>query len=101
MVKVTLIIFMIVTIVLLFTSMVLSAMASSDATKGGTECEEGCRKYSMWSALVTGIAVAAIVVILIVYIYTTRKHIASAVQKHVATLGGKIGKYAGEGVELS
>ncbi len=95
MVNATLIVFMIVTIVLLFSAMVLSAMASSDATKGASECKEGCREYSKWSALVTGIAVAVIVVVLVVYIYSTRKHIAAAAQQHVAALHGVLGGVAG------
>ena len=95
MVNTTLIVFMIVTIVLLFTAMILSAMASSDAQKGGTTCKEGCHKYSMWSALVTGIAVAVIVIILIIYIYTSRKHIAAAALQHVAALHGTLGGIAG------
>ena len=86
---------MIVTIVLLFTAMILSSMASSDAQKGGATCKEGCHKYSMWSALVTGIAVAVIVIILIIYIYTTRKHIATAALQHVAALHGALGGIAG------
>jgi len=95
MVNATLIVFMIVTVVLLFTAMVLSAMASSDAQKGGTTCKEGCHKYSMWSALVTGIAVAVVVVVLIIYIYSSRKHIAAAAQQHVNALHGALGGIAG------
>jgi NADH:ubiquinone oxidoreductase subunit 5 (subunit L)/multisubunit Na+/H+ antiporter MnhA subunit len=95
MVNVTLIVFMIITIVLLFTAMVLSAMASNDAQKGGTDCKEGCHKYSMWSALVTGIAVATIVVVLVIYIYSSRKHIAAAAQQQVAALHQTLGGFAG------
>lgn len=78
MVNVALVIFMIVAVILLFASMVLSAMASNDARKGSQQCKEDCHKYSMWSALVSGIAVAMIVVILIIYIYTSRHHVAQA-----------------------
>ena len=95
MVNATLIVFMIVTIVLLFTAMVLSAMASADATKSAADCQEGCRKYSTWSALVTGVAVAVIVIVLIFYIYSTRRHIAAAAQKRVAELHGTLGGLAG------
>lgn len=94
-----LIMFMIVTIALLFTAMVLSAMASSDAQKGGTNCKEGCHKYSMWAALVTGISVAAIIVILIVYIYTTRNDIARdvalAAQERLLAMHQSIGEVSG------
>lgn len=97
MVNASLIVFMIVTIALLFTAMVLSAMASSDATKGTDSCKKNCHKYSMWSALVTGIAVACIVVILIIYIYTSRKDIASSVHGQLGDWQSQLGAYAGVG----
>lgn len=68
-----LVVFMLVTIVLLFVAMVLSAMASVDADKKHM-CKVSCKKYATWSALVTGIAVAIITIVMIVYIYSTRKH---------------------------
>lgn len=86
---------MIVTVVLLFIAMVLSAMASTDARKGGQQCKEGCHKYSMGAALVTGLAVAVIVVVLIIYIYSSRKHIAAAAQQRVAAIHGVLGGIAG------
>jgi len=78
MVNVALVIFMIVAVVLLFVSMVFSAMASNEARKGSKKCKEDCHKYSMWSALVSGLAVAVIVIILVIYIYTSRHYIAQA-----------------------
>jgi len=62
----SLIVIMIVAIALLFTSMVLSSMASN-ATEGCTN--ENAHKYSMYSAIVSGVAVFAIGVALWMYIY--------------------------------
>ena len=87
---------MIITIVLLFTSMVLSAMASSDAKKGAAECKEGCSKYAMWSALVSGISVAVVVIVLIVYVYSTHKEIATAALEHVTAMHGALSGVAGQ-----
>jgi len=80
MVNYTLIAFMILSIILLFVSMVLSAMASDDAKKGN---KDKSHKYSMWSAIVSGVAVFSIVISLIVYIYTSRKEIAGATQEQL------------------
>jgi hypothetical protein len=62
----SLIVMMVVAIVLLFTSMVLSSMASN-ATAGCTD--ENAHKYSMYSAIVSGVAVFVIGVALWFYIY--------------------------------
>ena len=78
MVNVALVIFVIIAVILLFISMVLSAMAASAAQKGSSVCKEDCHKYSMWSALVSGLAVAVIVVVLIIYIYTSRHDVAKS-----------------------
>lgn len=83
---------MIITIVLLFTSMVISAVGASDAKKGSKQCQEGCHKNSMWSAIISGIAVGVIVIVLIIYIYTSRKDIASAAHQ-------KLGGYLKKGVK--
>jgi len=93
MVNVALVIFMVITIILLFVSMVLAAMASNEAQKGTTKCKEGCHKYAMWSALVSGLAVALIVISLIIYIYTTRHHVAEAAAQMLQQHGAKLGKY--------
>lgn len=84
---------MVVSVMLLFTAMVLSAMASSDAGKSCDDCKEGCHKYSMWSALVTGLAVGVIVIVMIVYIYSSRKQIAGHAQQQAAALHGYMGQY--------
>jgi len=91
---------MIITILLLFTAMVLSAMASSDANKDSNTCKEGCHKYSMWSALVTGLAVGAIVIAMVIYVYSSRRQIALAAQGHLATAHGALGGIAGSGGQM-
>jgi ABC-type Fe3+ transport system permease subunit len=85
--NVTLLVFMLVSIGLLFTSMVLSAMASSDAKKAENSSNTSmtnsligkAQKYSMWAALVTGLSTFVIIVVAIVYIYVSRKTIARGV----------------------
>ena len=71
MVSAALIIFMIVAIILLFVSMVTSAMAANEAHKNKSRCVSECHKYSMFSALISGISVAVMIVILTVYIYSS------------------------------
>lgn len=88
MVEITVIIVAIVSVILLFISMVLSAMAAMDAKKSAEDCKEGCHKYSMWSALVTGLSVALIVVVMAIYIYTSEKKVREEVNKHIAALHG-------------
>lgn len=62
----SLIVMMVVAMVLLFTSMVLSSMASSAATS----CtDENAHKYSMYSAIVSGVAVFVIGIVMWFYIY--------------------------------
>ncbi len=71
--NVPLIIMMILSIVLLFAAMVLSAMASSAATKENcpNDIEGKSHRYSMYSAIVCGIASAIITVVLFIYIFRT------------------------------
>lgn len=64
------IISVIVAIVLLFTSMVLSAM-SSTAINNGKKAD--AHKYAMISAVVCGISVFVLGVVLVIYISQTRK----------------------------
>lgn len=72
-----LIIFMVVAAILLFTSMILSAIAA-DKTKHSTDTPgQECHKNSTRSALVTGISVGVLLVVLIMYIYTSRSDIAA------------------------
>jgi NADH:ubiquinone oxidoreductase subunit 5 (subunit L)/multisubunit Na+/H+ antiporter MnhA subunit len=95
MVSVTLIIFIVISIILLFTAMVLSAMAASEARKGSDQCKQNCHKYAMWNAIVCGIAVAIIVVIMIIYIYTTRHTIAKKSSEYLHHYGERMGEYGG------
>ena len=72
---------MIIVILLLFTTMIFSAMASDktkDCKKGGdpTKCtaDEGqsCHKNSMYAALITGLSAGLLGVCLIIYIYSSK-----------------------------
>ena len=68
--NIALIVMMILAIILLFAAMVLSAMASSSAKKNCSEdTKETAHKFSMYSALVAGVAVFLISVALIIYIF--------------------------------
>lgn len=73
---------MIIVILLLFTVMIFSAIASdkskgygSDGACTGDGCDgKGaykCHKNSMYAALITGLATAVLAVCLIIYIYTS------------------------------
>jgi NADH:ubiquinone oxidoreductase subunit 5 (subunit L)/multisubunit Na+/H+ antiporter MnhA subunit len=86
--------FMALSVALLFTAMVLSSMAASAAGGSADDCKEDCHKYSMWSALVTGLAVGVIVVIMIVYIYSSRKEIAASAQNQAMQFHNYLGQYA-------
>lgn len=94
----SLVVFMIITIILLFSAMVLSAMASADAKRSVADCQEGCSKWAMWSALITGLAVAIIVAILIIYIVTSRKAFKKGM---VERLGGEYKSAGGLKKKLS
>lgn len=58
-----------ISIVLLFTSMIFSSMAAQDARKGKTS---SAQKWSTWSAVVSGLAIAVMVIILIVHLNSSR-----------------------------
>jgi len=64
------IIFMVITLVLLFSTMVLTAMAADQAQKD--DGKKQCRKWSIWAAVTTGLSVVGVFVILGLYIYFTR-----------------------------
>lgn len=92
-----LIVFMIITILLLFTAMIFSAMASdkasgikwdksTNAVKSGScdpKKQYQCHRNSMYSALVTGVAVALFAVILGIYIYTSRGEIVQQAHTYI------------------
>jgi hypothetical protein len=60
----------IVAIVLLFTSMVLSAMSSTAVNNGD---KTSAHKYAMISAIVCGISVLVLGVVLVIYISQAKK----------------------------
>jgi len=91
MVNSTLIIFMIVAIVLLFATMIMSAIAADKAKKDPDSCQKDCHKYSMISAIMTGVSVGVMAIILIVYIYSSRKDIAEATQKQLLAAHAALG----------
>lgn len=91
MVNSTLIIFMIVAIVLLFATMIMSAIAADKAKKDPDSCQKECHKYSMISAIMTGVSVGVMAIILIVYIYSSRKDIASAAQQQLLAAHAMLG----------
>lgn len=69
--NVPLIIMMVLAVVLLFISMILSAMASSAASSGCTNDPDGkAHRYSMYAAIVCGVASALIAVALLIYIFS-------------------------------
>ena len=68
--NIALIVMMILAITLLFAAMVLSAMASSSAKKNcSDDTKETAHRFSMYSAVVSGVAVFLISVALIIYIF--------------------------------
>jgi len=88
MVDVAVTIIAVIGIILLFIAMTLSAMAAMDAKKSSEDCKEGCHKYSMWSAVVTGVSVVLMVVAIGIYIYASEEQVRKEVNKHVAALHG-------------
>lgn len=79
MVNYTLVIFMIITIVLLFTIMVFSAMSGSEIVKTSCSTDEEAKKAhknSTIAAIVAGVAVVLVLATLIIYIVVSRKQVA-------------------------
>lgn len=72
----SLVVFLVITILLLFACMILSAMASS---KANDKDNVSAHKYSMIAALINGLSVAALIVILAIYVYTSRQEIGHAI----------------------
>ena len=97
---------MIVTFVLLFTSMILSAMASADAKKGVVECQENCHKWAMWSAVLCGVSFAIILGIMITFILFRRnktkagKEAAKKVPSPVGLFPGRGDDWDGEQIQF-
>lgn len=59
--------------VVLFISMVLSANAAVKAkTESCPQAQQTCHKWSMWSAVISGLACGAVLAGLVFYIFSTR-----------------------------
>lgn len=103
--NIPLIVMMIVAIILLFVAMIFSSMASSDVKKT-CPSDDKAHKYSMYSAVVAGVAVFLIAVALMIYIFrqpivgqaglmvgsaasALQQH-ASALQQHAAAIGDAV-----------
>lgn len=56
---------LVISMILLFASMVMSAMSASAAQKGDTS---SARTYAMWSAVVSGLSIVLLIVILALYL---------------------------------
>lgn len=85
----TLLVVMVLAAVLLFVSMILSAMASSAAASGCTN--EDAHKYSMYSAVLCGISVVLMAISISIYYYRDeiRTHIGKGVKKVGKYIKGK------------
>jgi len=57
---------LVMAIILLFAVMVLSAMSASDAQKRNTV---DAHRYAQWAAITSGISIALIIAILVIYVY--------------------------------
>ncbi len=84
---------MIATIILLFVAMIFSAIGA-DKSKGvditkdpptgvSASGQQTCHKNSMISALITGVSVAVILAILVIYIYTSKGEIAQQAHAYI------------------
>lgn len=62
-----LIVCLVVSIILLFVTMVLAAMGASDATKRNFV---DAHKFSTYSSIVSGVSTALLVAVLIIYVYS-------------------------------
>lgn len=80
------IIFMVITLVLLFSTMVLTAMAADQAQKDDGKKE--CRKWSIWAAVTTGLSVVGVFIILGLYIYFNRHE----TKKQIGQVGQSVGQ---------
>lgn len=89
----TVIVVLILSMILLFSSMILSSMASSEIQKRNYL---NAQKYATWSSVVSGISVGLLVVVLIVYISSER--IVSSVHSALGSAHSALGKYKKESV---
>lgn len=84
------IIFLSLSIVLLFVAMVLSALAASAAKKNNMA---DAHKFSMWSAITSGISIFIIIGVMFLYIHSTR--ILKMAHGALGTAQGYIATYPG------
>lgn len=86
MANVALIIFASITIILLFGVMILNAYAAYDAhNEPALKCKQTCGKWSTYAAIVCGFAIACMILLLVLYIYSrpgTKENLATA-QHHM------------------
>lgn len=86
MVNVALVIFMVLTIILLFVAMVLSSMSAADISS--SSCDDSDTKTAhnraTASAVISGLSVLAVVIALIIYFVAYRKEIRKGVHAQLA-----------------
>jgi hypothetical protein len=70
---------LIISILILFVSMILSAKSASDINKG---MNTQAHKMATWSAVVSGLAVLLLVVALIYYLYSNKSNMRGALGMH-------------------
>ncbi len=70
---------LVVSILILFISMVLSAKSASDINKN---MNQQAHKMATWSAVVSGIAVLLLIIGLVYYLYSNRSGLRSAIGLH-------------------
>lgn len=89
------IVFIVITMLLLFVAMVLAAISASNAEKGKKDpnAADTAWKYAMITAVVCGISVAVLIVILILYINSSR--IATAAHGALGRAQERIYPYTG------
>lgn len=88
MANVALIVTMVISLFLLFASMVLSAIASASAeNKDNVKAQ----KYAMYAAILNGVSVAVMGVILSMYVYITRNEYADQARSLLTGARGRLG----------
>lgn len=90
----TLVIFMIITFILLLVIMIYSAMSAAEIKKS---CDKDCskaRKSSTISAVVAGVAAFCMLGMVILYIFTNRKLVASHTADALKTAQQGVQQYA-------
>lgn len=65
--------FLIVAIILVIITLIFSAMAVRDSRKSASECQDGCYKYSLWSAIISGLTAGMLIIAMIMTFVSGRK----------------------------